>query len=368
MSKYEFQQIEPQPARGTLREEMWDSPEWIAEEKYDGDRRIAQFCGRLVRFTGRRKSVKDGLFVEKTENVPHLSAKGPLQTGCAGTTRGKHIHDDRCARVPPELEGTVLDGEMISHLDPALGTGNAKSFGGLSKYVTSIMGSLPEEAVHKQIERGWLRYVVFDCLFYKGKDVRHLSLYDRKIRAREALGHWKNPFAVLAQDTGITGPTANKRIFYEGIVARGGEGVILKRKDHAYGDKTGWVKVKKQATADVVIMGFVPAKEMSVKKGADKATITKYAKAGLIGAIQCGQYDSGGGLKVWLREVATVSGMTDDLRERLSDTETQSKWIGKVIEIEHNGREPTGRFRHPRFNRFRDDKAAKDCVYREDES
>lgn len=362
MSKWAFKQIEPQPARGTLREEMWDSPDWIAEEKYDGDRRIAQFCGKGVRFTGRRISVKDGLFVEKTENVPHLSSYGPPLT----------IPDLRCTnftmtKVPAALEGTVLDGEMVyGGLRDTIQSGNR---GGESKFVTSIMGSLPEEAVRKQIERGWLRYVVFDCLFYKGKDLRGDPLEQRRQFMLRALEEWGNPFASPSEAVRGFKAQQSKRKFYDRIVERGGEGVILKAIHSPYSERSAWVKVKKQATADVVIMGFIPAKEMS-KKSNGEVSMTKYAKAGLIGAIQCGQFPSGydkkRGLLAGLVEVATVSGIDDALREAM--TTGPGRFIGKVIEIEHNGREPTGRFRHPRFNRFRDDKRAKDCVYREDES
>jgi ATP-dependent DNA ligase len=363
VSKYKFRQIEPQPARGTLREEMWDSPEWIAEEKYDGDRRIAQFCGKAVRFTGRRKSVKDGLFVEKTDNVPHLSAS------YAVVYPAKH----KVTIPPAALEGTVLDGEMTFTLSEAARAYGVQG-GGLSKHVTAIMGSLPEEAIRKQIERGWLSYVAFDCLFYKGKDLRGLPLYERQEYVAEALEEWGNPFVSATASVGGKG----KRAFYEKVVKAGGEGVILKRKDHIYGDKQGWVKVKAQATADVVIMGFVPAKEMS-KKVNGEVSMTKYAKLGLIGAIQCGQYawpsptwrEGPSELPVGPRhrrlvEVATVSGMDDLLREEM--TKNPKRFIGKVIEIEHNGREPTGRFRHPRLGRARDDKAAADCVYREGET
>lgn len=356
---WKFQQIEPQPARGTLREEMWESPDWIAEEKYDGDRRIAQFCGHIVRFTGRRKSVKDGLFVEKSANVPHLSAR-PSVWKIHGV-KDKDIPDAHT--WPPSLQGTVLDGEMIATESPFF----REVKGGLSKYVTSIMGSLPEEAIRKQIERGWLRYVVFDCLFYKGRDVRGMRLLDRNEFMCEAVEQWKNPFALVAPNE----INRNKRSYCENIIARGGEGIILKSRDHRYGDKNLWVKVKKQSTADVVIMGFKSAKEMSTKKGDDKATMTKFAKQGLIGAIQCGQYPrawkkNSSAKYLHLTEVATVSGFPDDLRREM--TLKPKKFIGRVIEIEHNGREPTGRFRHPRFNRFRDDKRAIECVYREDES
>jgi ATP-dependent DNA ligase len=363
MSPWKFQQIEPQPARGTLIESMWDDPNWIAEEKYDGDRRIAQFCGKAVRFTGRRKSVDGSGFVEKTENVPHLS--GTAKVGIEGNVLMRQL-------VPPAaLDGTVLDGEMIAHIgstnDP--GWKNARELkGGLSKYVTSIMGSKPEEAVRKQIERGWLRYVVFDCLFYKGKDARGLPLIERMLLRQKAVQEWANPFVSDAETA--RAERQDLRKWMQGILARGGEGVILKNLDHRYGDKNGWVKVKAEWTADVVIMGFKDAKEMSKKKGDDVPSMTKYAKAGLIGAIVCGQRTHREGKDknpnvAHMIEVAAVSGMDDQLRH--SFTRWPKEYIGKVIEIAHNGREPTGRFRHPRFKRFRDDKQAKDCIYREGE-
>jgi ATP-dependent DNA ligase len=296
--------------------------------------------------------------VEKTANIPHLSGAFP-----AGSL-AKQIATMRLP-VPAALEGTVLDGEMIVPLDPIAGDYG----GGKSKFVTSIMGSLPEEAVLKQIERGWLRYVVFDCLFYKGRDLRDNDLHYRRGMAKQAAKEWGNPFASLADMAlGSKGPS-NKRRFLDEILRRGGEGIILKHIGHTYGDKQGWVKVKAEWTADVVIMGFKDAKEMSTKKGDDKATITKYAKAGLVGAIQCGQYvpypDAKGSDVPTLTEVATVSGMDDGLRMVM--TAKPKEYIGRVIEIAHNGREPTGRFRHPRFKRFRDDKSPKDCVYREGE-
>jgi ATP-dependent DNA ligase len=176
----------------------------------------------------------------------------------------------------------------------------------------------------------------------------------------DAVGEWNNPFVVGSSINVVR----QKRMFLDDILARGGEGVILKRFDHRYGDKTGWVKVKAEWTADVVIMGFIPAKEMSKKVNGD-VSVTKYAKAGLIGAIQCGQYAGRVQDELQFVEVATVSGMDDQLRCEF--TARPKKYIGQVIEIAHNGREPTGRFRHPRFKRFRDDKRAKDCVYREGE-
>lgn len=357
MASRTFSQIEPAVARGKLTEDLWSSVEWAAEEKYDGDRRIAQFVGdtiTVVRFTGRRKSVKDGKFVEKTENLPHLNNQtiSGLPPDVA-----KIMPSDAKLRA---LAGTVLDGEMVfeQHPPEKLATlGYASE--GKSKFVTSIMGSLPDAALTKQIERGWLRYVVFDCLWYKGEDMRARGYAARRSAASQAVKEWGNPFVCISRAVG----GRDKRAFYEEVVSRGGEGVILKNIDATYGDRQAWVKVKKEATADVVVMGYKPAKEMSKKKGEDHATMTKYAKAGLIGAIICGQWAPvEPGLKSkHLVEVATVSGMDDSLREMLSSKPGKT-WIGKVIEIKHNGREPTGRFRHPRFSRPRPDKDPSSCV------
>jgi ATP-dependent DNA ligase len=318
-----FMQIEPAVARGKEHDGIWDDQLWVVEEKYDGDRRIAQFCGPLVRFTGRRRSVKDGLFVEKTANVPHLSDGAPRK-----------------------LEGTVLDGEMIF-------TGETDS-GGKSKYVTSIMGSLPEEAVAKQTEKGWLTYVVFDCLYYQGKDMRELPLEVRQEYADRAIRLWNNSHVMAAEQR-----HTDKLKFCKQIMARGGEGVVLKHRMAPYGDKQAWVKVKGQWTADVIITGYKDAREISRKSDGTKSE-TKFSKSGVIGAVEVSQYDK---KTKQLVVVATISGMTDE--ERNEFTRHGDKYRGVVVRLEHNGREPTGRFRHPRFETpitFRSDKTQRDCV------
>lgn len=302
-----------------MTEELWHSGDWVAEEKYDGDRRIVQFCDGVARVTGRRKSVKDGLYVEKTENLPQMQ-KGHVK----------------------KLEGTVLDGEIIFV---------GKTEGGASKYVTSIMGSDPDKAIAKQKERGWLRFMAFDCLFYKGKDIRALPFAARREYLVRALVAWRNQHVGLAYQH----PT-DKRKFYDLVVSKGGEGVILKNVHAPYGDDKSWVKVKKSMSEDVIITGFEMARAMS-KKSNGEISMTKYAAAGLIGAVEVSQYVDGK-----LTVVGTVSGMSDDVRKDLSGKD-RAQYLGQVIEIEHNGREPTGRFRHPRFVRFRPDKGAEQCVW-----
>lgn len=140
------------------------------------------------------------------------------------------------------------------------------------------------------------------------------------------------------------------------IWARGGEGIILKHAGSTYTEEKLWVKVKKEETEDVVIMGYDDAKAESTKV-TGVTSVTKYAKKGWIGAVRFGQYRDGK-----LVDCGKCSGMDDKLREELSLN--GGKYIGTVVEILANEREETGKFRHPRWVGFREDKNPKDCVWR----
>lgn len=361
MSDYKFQQLNPTLSRGKFKEALWKDPTWVAEEKLDGDRRIGQFVshptlGCQVRFTGRRTSVVDGLLVEKTSNVPHLSGE------CFPTGIPTHA-------ISRDMVGTVLDGEFIME-------------GGRSKDVTSIMGSLPERAIQLQTERGWIKWAVFDCLFYKGLDVRGHSLETRSIYLRQAMHEWGNRFAFIVPQI-----SKNKEQFKDMMLEAGKEGIILKSLSSTYQSEKLWVKVKGELTEDVVIMGYDDPKPESTKVGATKATATKLALKGWIGAVRFGQYR-----KVVPPELAKVesvepdnfhlirrkdgpyvlcycgscSGMEDSLREELSNN--KDNYLGAVVEIKANDREPTGKFRHPRWKAFREDKDHTDCLWTDENS
>lgn len=314
---YKFQQIKPQKARGKFQESLWTDPAWGVENKEDGDRRIAQFVGGIVRFTGSKESVSGG-FVEKSFNIPHLS----------GARR--NLHGDVFWADTPHLDGTVLDGEIVAPF--------AKDWpGGKSKYVTAIMGSKPERAIQLQKQHGWLEYRVFDCLVYKGNVIiAKNSLNARRVMVANTLAEWGNTYA---KQMAWVEDEKRKRAAWECSE----EGLVFKHQDHTYGNEKLWVKLKKKWTADVVIIGFEPGKG-------------KYA--GSVGAIIFGQCVANGNAPL---QLGTCRGFTD--AQMNSFTAHPKKFIGKVIEIDNNGREPTGAFRHPRFKKFRPDKSAADCVY-----
>lgn len=107
------------------------------------------------------------------------------------------------------------------------------------------------------------------------------------------------------------------------------------------GNLLNWRKVKPQVTYDLRVIGFTDGREGRTGK-----------MLGLIGAIIVA--DASG------EEVAKVSGMTDEVR--LDITSNKSAWLGRVIEVEAQGRGKAGGLMHPRFLRLRDDKDTVDAL------
>lgn len=145
----------------------------------------------------------------------------------------------------------------------------------------------------------------------------------------------------------MKGTREDKLSFLNEILEAGGEGIMLKNQRSFYHPgmrpSDTWLKMKRSLEEDVVIMGFTEGRG-------------KYA--GQVGAIEFGQYVSG-----TLTKMGQVSGMTDDLRLRM--TRSPDKYKGMVITITAMERFPGGTFRHPRFKCLRPegDKDPKDCVY-----
>ena len=203
--------------------------------------------------------------------------------------------------------------------------------------------------------------------------------------------------------------------YYEYIVATGGEGVIVKPKDGKYYQKRGWEysKIKKFLTKDVIIMGFSePTDDYKGKfPTVDKwdywettdgeifdlscqdrdqfraeyypkecRPVSKFYAKGWVGNIRFGviispeeveklpknkkfnvvAYEDG----VLVLEVGECSGFDEETREYM--TEKRRELIGSVIEVKANEIfKDTGKLRHPRFHRFRNDKSAYTCTFKD---
>lgn len=335
--------------------EICASGEYFAEEKLDGA--LYQFCrtdkGNYL--FGRTVSVKNGLLTNKIDNVPHINSA----LSCLPC-------------------GTVIIGEIYVP-------------GGTSKNVTSIMGCLPAEAIKRQDKQGKIKYYLHDMIFYNGEDMQSWGAEARYQKLVEAWNEFhleQFDFLRLAEsfDTDI-----EERLSQ--ILAAGGEGIVLKKKDAPYseGKRPAWatIKCKQMDTIDLVCTRAIEAtkeytgkeletwpywQERSERDQNDEYTwlssegqyyedylhnphiyrpVTKPYFYDWKTAIGIGAYDDEGNLK----EIGTVSsGLTDEMRAHLDD------YVGKVVALQCmsiDRKEKT--LRHPIVKAWRDDKNAAEC-------
>ena len=332
--------------------EVCENGEYFLEEKIDGA--FYQFVKtqNYSYLFGRTVSRKTGLLTEKGANVPHIM--GALSS------------------IPAD---TVIVGEIYVP-------------GGTSKDVTSVMGCLAEKAIARQKDNP-IHFYLHDITFYNGEDVTALGAeerYDILHKLWDECGLAQYGFLRLAEKI-----TENLEQTISDILARGGEGAVLKKKDAPYtpDKRPAWstVKIKQMDSIDLVCMGFCdPTKEytgkeietwpywvkttddpefgeveelsMSCKYGEEGwQPVTKYYAFNQYSAIKIGAYDNNGTLV----ELGTVSsGLTDEMKQSMS--ENPVFYLGMVVSLDCMSIDKGSKtLRHPVFKAWRGDKNPEDC-------
>lgn len=306
--------------------QVCESGEYFAQEKLDGAHYqfVRTDSGNYL--FGRTVSTKNGLLTNKIENVSHIN----MALSSLPTT-------------------TVLIGEIYVP-------------GGTSKNVTHIMGCLPAEAARRQTKEGLIHYYIHDMIYYDGENMQSWGAekrYQRLVEVWNEFNLGQYDFLRLAEsfDTGIEERLSE-------ILAAGGEGIVLKKKDAPYseGKRPAWatIKCKQMDTLDLVCTRAIPAtKEYTGKEldswpyWIDGVAVTKPYFMGWKTAIGIGAYDDDGNLK----EIGTVSsGLNDEMRAHLDD------YVGQVVALQCmsiDRKEQT--LRHPIVKGWRDDKNAVEC-------
>ena len=331
--------------------EVCENGDYFLEEKVDGA--FYQFVKtqNYSYLFGRTVSRKTGLLTEKGANVPHII--------------------DALSAVPAD---TAIVGEIYVP-------------GGTSKDVTSIMGCLAEKAIARQKDNP-IHFYLHDITFYNGEDVTALGAedrYDLLHKLWDECGLAQYSFLRLAEKV-----TENLEQTISDILARGGEGAVLKKKDAPYtpDKRHAWstVKIKQMDSIDLICTGFCsPTKEytgkeletwpywvkmtddprfgveelsMSCKYGEDGwQPVTKYYAFHQYSAIKIGAYDDNGELI----ELGTVSsGLTDEMKQNMS--EDPELYLGRVVSLDCMSIDKGNKtLRHPVFKAWRDDKNPEDC-------
>jgi bifunctional non-homologous end joining protein LigD len=198
----------------TLIDAPFDNRDWVFETKWDGFRLVASIERRSITLYSR-----SGLIV--SDNYKPIAKA-----------------------LEKVKKDYVIDGELVA-LDAH----------GVSRF------QLLQNALNTSAN---LHYVVFDIMFLDRKDLRDLSLVERKEQLR----------AVLPKDRLLTysehWPEHGKRVFEE-AQKLGLEGIMAKRAESRYlsgARSKDWLKIKTGKRQEVVIVGFTAPRRTRPRFGA----------------------------------------------------------------------------------------------------
>jgi ATP-dependent DNA ligase len=330
-----------EPMLAKAAEVLPDGDGWLFEPKWDGFRCIVVRDGESVELTSRGSRPFTRYFPELLD---------PLREQLP----------ERCA----------VDGELL------VVTGETLGFDALQQRIHPA-----ESRVRMLAETTPARFVAFDLLALDGADLLSTPFEQRRAELETILAKATPPLHL----TPITDDVATARDWFTRFEGAGLDGVIAKRAEGRYEPgKRGWIKVKHQRTADMVVAGF------------------RWHKDGAgVGSLMLGLYDDAGNLnsvgvassftaKQRAALVEELAPLREDALEKhpwgewaKAEAHTEgtrlpgavSRWSGgkdqsweplrieRVAEVTFN-QLTAGRLRHPaKFLRWRDDRDPASCRY-----
>lgn len=329
-----YQQCKPE-----IQNKIWESNEYIVEEKIDGNRMqiYHDASTQTFEFYSRNNSVQDFLPISYRDTILITS---------------KDFY------YP---ENFVLDCEVIS-TNPNISTimGNRGVLCATQLQATTALLALNPEDSKELQRKDPLKFIIFDCL-YDGE-----SLIDKPWKERHPHAE---KLAELLKKSGFTcdlNPVVreNKLEFYSDIIERNGEGVVAKMIDAPYIARTSrtdnMIKVKRTISEglskdiDAWVTGFIPSSE-------DKGW------SNYIGSLvfSCKVKMRDGSIK--LHTIGTCSGLPEELRKQATvyvDGKPclNPDFLGKVATL--NGQNISARklaLTHCVIDTWRPDKSLEGC-------
>lgn len=283
------------PMLPKLSYEIFDSPEWIFEPKLDGYRAVALLDKGRVQIISRNG-------IDITSSYPLIVTE-----------------------LTTFKEKAVLDGEII-----AIDENGKPSFSELRKNdVRNIY------------------YYIFDIMHYKRSSIRHFPLIQRKAILEDVIKDLPRVKKLLYTET-------NGKAFFSKVAGMGFEGLVAKKKDSKYysGRTDQWIKIKKNQSLDLFVIGYTPDEHGSFKslllaEADDDGSLTYRGNVGT------------GFSELQKREILKrfkISGRPRNVLELpLNFGEVYVK-PNLIIEVEYLEITKEGKLRHPTFKRIRDDK------------
>jgi bifunctional non-homologous end joining protein LigD len=288
------------PMLATLVDKPFHLPGWIYEEKYDGIRILAFKEGTHVSLITRNN-------IERMERYPEVAA-------AVGKLKPRTL---------------LLDGEVVV----------------FDKHNLSHFQLL-------QQGKGPVKYAVFDCLYWNGKDLRSAPLRERRETLTELLRGGGTGTIVLSEEL-----TANGLKAFEVAKKRKLEGLVAKNLESKYLEKRSreWLKVKVNSESEFVIGGYTEPSGSRQYLGALLLGVYEGNSLRYAGKVGTGfDTETLRNLSKKLQKLKQgKSPFADEVREK-NATFVRPKL---VVQIAYTEWTKDGRLRHPAFLGLRDDKA-----------
>lgn len=395
---------------------------YFIEEKFDGTRGTLHFLNDGCRVFSRRISKKTNWFTENTDSLPQMrdlcipELSGTVLDGemFIPNRPFKDVSATLNCKWDKAIERQQELGEVVLHAFDILYYKGIRiehlSLKRRKVFLHEVIKTLSERGVTCVVEVPYFR-----C----GANAK--IQVERPLKLLQRIQGFETKYSTLYKDIkNSSSPLKldlSPRGYYEFIVATGGEGVIVKHENGIYEHKRSkaFLKIKKFYTRECILLGFTePTKYYDGKFPDDRwdywetpdrenklfpsdsaksliskgyKPLTKFYFNKWVGNMIFGVIITDSEIKSLpkgkkfsihnleiqgepcydshlykILEVGECSGLDDDLRLKLS-SERESA-IGRVIEVKCNEVfKDTGKLRHPRFLRFREDKDPEECTY-----
>ena len=192
------------------------------------------------------------------------------------------------------------------------------------------------------------KFFIFDCLKYRGEDISGYTLKQRRKYCKVWLENYRKAshHGLSEVDSRWIEPIAKyeiadlEYIWKNYVVNEAYEGVVLKDSNSTYNEGKAWARIKNRAEIDYMCIGFEPADKESRYNGQVGAVTGSLIDKPC--QVQCG-------------------GLTD--KQRMLFTKDPDYYMGRIFTATGHGYYPSGSLRHPKFNRWREDKFVQECTY-----
>jgi DNA ligase D-like protein (predicted ligase) len=303
------------PMLATLTHTYFYSPDWIYEEKFDGERCIAFKNGSKVLLKSRNNKSLNISYPEIEKAIESIGVKS-----------------------------IILDGEVVAF------KGNLTNF----SLLQSRMNLSNQEKI--KTSRVAVHYCIFDLLYVDGYDVTKMPLIERKELLKK-LFRFKDPLIY----TPHTFKSSEKH--FHAVCKKGWEGLIVKNAMSTYQHKRSsfWLKFKCGYEQELVIGGYTDPKRSRVGFGALLLGYYKGGKLHYAGKVGTG-FDEAT-LRMLKKKFDAIT-TTKCPFINFDDSLKGVHWVtpSMVCEVGFTEWTRDNKLRHPRYLGLRRDKPAKKVI------